>query len=70
MSLNSDNMIDTRDIMALRKYLTDGSTDYFLGGDADGDGLITAKDLVLLRKYLANYDYDTGSSSVQLGFSN
>ena len=68
--LNSDDMIDARDIMALRKYLTDGSTDYFLGGDADGDGLITAKDLVLLRKYLANYDYDTGSSSVQLGFSN
>lgn len=36
-------------------------------GDANGDGRVDSRDLILLRQYLANYDYDTGVSSIELG---
>lgn len=35
-------------------------------GDVNGDGKINAKDIVLLKKYIANYDYDTGTSTVSV----
>ena len=38
-----------------------------VGADANGDGKISLLDLTLLRQYLANYNYDTGKSSVVLG---
>lgn len=38
----------------------------FLYGDANGDGEINMKDVVLLRKYMANFDYDTGTSTVAI----
>ena len=39
----------------------------YLYGDANGDGEINGKDITRLRKYLANYDYDTGTSTVEIG---
>ncbi len=33
-------------------------------GDANGDNKVDMKDVVLLRKYMANFDYDTGTSTV------
>ena len=36
-------------------------------GDSNGDGKKDSKDIVLLKRYLANYDYDTGTSTVPLG---
>lgn len=33
-------------------------------GDATGDGIVNGRDVLLLRRYMANYNYDTGSSSV------
>ncbi len=38
----------------------------FVYGDADGNNKVNLKDAVLLATYLANYDYDTGTSSVEL----
>ena len=35
-------------------------------GDANGDGSINAKDLLKIKKYLSAYDYDTGTSSVDI----
>ena len=35
-------------------------------GDANGDGEITTKDVTLIRRYLANYDDETGLSSVEI----
>ncbi len=37
-----------------------------VGGDVNGDLVFDSKDLVLLRQYLANYNYITGSSSVEV----
>ena len=36
-------------------------------GDANGDGQINMEDVILLRQYIANYNYETGSSTVILG---
>ena len=36
-------------------------------GDANGDEKVNIKDVVLLNQYLANYDYDTGTSTVTVG---
>ena len=35
-------------------------------GDANGDGSVDSKDVTLLRRFLANYDEDTGLSSVEV----
>ena len=37
-----------------------------LYGDANGDGIVNGKDVLLLRRYMANYDYDTGASSIEV----
>ena len=39
----------------------------FVYGDANGDGVVNGRDVLLLRKYMANYDFDTGTSSVEVG---
>ena len=33
-------------------------------GDANGDDEVNGKDVIILRKYMANYDYDTGTSTM------
>ena len=38
-----------------------------LWGDANGDGEVNNKDIVRLKNYIANYDDDTGLSTVTLG---
>ena len=38
----------------------------YVYGDANGDEKVNLKDAVLIATYLANYDYDTGTSSVEL----
>ena len=39
----------------------------FVYGDANGDGIVNLTDVLLLRKYMANYNYETGKSTVVLG---
>ena len=71
---NGDNKIDIKDVVLLRKYITNfdydtntSSVNVELGADANGDDKIDIKDVVILRKYITNYDYDTESSTVILG---
>ena len=51
-------------------YLSIVSVEYIaenlLWGDANGDGAISNKDVVRLKNYLANYDEETGLSTVEL----
>ena len=39
----------------------------FIYGDANGDWATNGMDVLLLRKYMANYDYETGISTVTVG---
>lgn len=71
---NGDRIVDMKDVVLLRKYITDfdydtnaSSVNVGIGADANDDGIIDMKDVVLLRKYIVNFDYDTGSSSIVLG---
>lgn len=72
--VNSDNEINGKDLVRLRKYLADvdentGSSSVEIGGGSDvtGDGVVNGKDLVRMRKYLANLNEETGKSTVELG---
>ena len=38
----------------------------FVYGDANGDGTVNGRDVLLLRKFMANYDFDTGTSNVEV----
>ena len=50
-------------MFGLRAYLIPASV---VWGDANADGYVTTKDVVLLRRYLANYDEETGVSTVEI----
>lgn len=65
--IDGDKKIDSRDIVAIRKYIVDGYTDPVGGADVNCDGVVDTRDLILVRQYLANYNYDTGKSTVVLG---
>ena len=38
----------------------------YIYGDVNGDGELNSKDVTAIRRYLANFDYDTGVSSVEI----
>ena len=37
-----------------------------ISGDANSDGEVTSQDIILLRQYIANYNYNTGVSTVRI----
>ena len=72
--VNGDETVDGKDVLILRKYMSNYNDDTQTstvtvsdGADANGDGKIDGRDLLLLRKYMANYDDDLGSSTIVLG---
>ena len=72
--VNSDEIVDGRDVIKLRQYMANYNYDtgfstvaVSAGADANGDGIINGLDVIKLRQYMANYNYDTGSSTVILG---
>ncbi len=40
----------------------------YITGDSNGDGNIDGRDVISICNYIANYDYDTNTSSVDLGY--
>ena len=47
-----------------RPIIEEPEVDY---GDANGDGVVDMSDITLLMQYMANYDYDTGTSTMEVG---
>lgn len=60
--VNEDGKIDNKDVVALKNKLNE----QIIPGDINGDGKITEEDLQLLKEYLANYDDETGKSTVTI----
>ncbi len=54
--VNDDGVVDVRDVIALRRYLSSGYevTVDEAGADINGDGEISVADIVELRRYLVN----------------
>ena len=51
---NSDDSVNVKDVLAIRKYLvSQGDTINTLAADVDGDGDVTMADVLMLRKHLA-----------------
>ncbi len=50
-----DGLIDTRDIISIRRYIAGGYNVVInlAGADADKDGMIDSRDIILIRRYLA-----------------
>ena len=70
--VNADSIIDGRDLIRLRKYLSEVNAEepavnVGSGADVNGDGAIDGKDLIRLRKYFAAYSDETGCSDFPLG---
>ena len=69
---NGDGVVDGRDLVRLRRYLSEAdegesSADVAPGADCNGDGVIDGRDLIRLRRYFATYSDETGAAEVNLG---
>ena len=53
-------------LCALLLAFSIGAEAGILYGDVNGDGVINGADVITIRKYMANYDYITGTSSVEV----
>lgn len=54
--LNADGAVNTKDVLAIRKYLAEIQNPADLAaGDMNGDGKVNTKDLLLLRQKLAQF---------------
>lgn len=54
------------DIGTFDIWITDNGRQDSIPGDANGDGAINGQDIIRIKKYLANYDYETGTSSIEI----
>ena len=65
---NDDGVVDGKDLIRLRKFLSsEVGTAVSAGADANGDGVTDGRDIIALKKYLAGYDDDTKTSDHPLG---
>ena len=54
------------DIGTFDIWIMDNGRQDSIPGDANGDGAINGQDIIRIKKYLANYDYETGTSSIEI----
>ena len=59
-----DNLEEAVDLASGRGVITVANV---LWGDANDDGKINSQDIIRLKNYLANYNYDTGTSTYEVG---
>lgn len=52
--VNSDGVVSTKDVTALRRALANGTAEGIAAADFNGDGSVTSKDITALRRALAN----------------
>ena len=53
--IDKNEIVNTKDVIVLRRYLAGGYDQdiYVPAGDVDGDAVLNTKDVILLRRYLA-----------------
>lgn len=57
--INRDKVVNSKDLIRLRKYFTGWDVDVdILACDCNGDGNVNSKDLIRLRKYFSGWDVE------------
>ena len=56
--INGDGDVNALDLIRLKKYIADDSTELVGNGDVNDDGDINSLDLIRLKKYLAGSDVE------------
>ncbi len=56
--INGDGLVNSLDLIRLKKYIADDATVIVGNGDINGDGKINSLDLIRLKKYIAGSDVE------------
>ncbi len=56
--INGDGLVNSLDLIRLKKYIADDATVIVGNGDVNGDGKINSLDLIRLKKYIAGSDVE------------
>lgn len=67
---DGNKVIDLKDVLALKKYISEKETsDFeFVNADVNSDGSADLKDLLMLKKYLAEWDIHLGPELLTVSF--
>lgn len=67
---DGDKVIDLKDVLALKKYISGKEASHFELGNADvnADGNVDLKDMLILKKYLAEWDIHLGPELLTVSF--
>lgn len=67
---DGNKVIDLKDLLALKKYISEEKTsDFeFVNADVNSDGSADLKDLLMLKKYLAEWDIHLGPELLTVSF--
>ena len=68
--VDGDKEIDLRDLLALKKYISEENTpDFvFINADVNTDAKADLKDLLMLKKYFAEWDIHLGPELLTVSF--
>ena len=56
--INGDGNVNSLDLIRLKKYIADDTTELVGSGDVNGDGNVNSLDLIRLKKYIAGSDVE------------
>lgn len=68
--VNGDRVIDLRDLLTLKKYISEEKTKDFVfaNSDINADGQVDLKDFLILKKYFAEWDVHLGAKLLTVSF--
>ena len=68
--VDGDEVIDLRDVLALKKYISEEDTSdfVFVNADVNTDARADLKDLLMLKKYFAEWDVHLGPELLTVSF--
>ena len=68
--VNGDRVIDLRDLLTLKKYISEEKTKDFVfaNSDINADGQVDLKDFLILKKYFAEWNVHLGAKLLTVSF--
>ena len=68
--VNGDKVIDLRDLLLLKEYISEQETEgvVFANADINADQKVDLKDFLILKKYFAEWDVHLGAELLTVSF--